>query len=172
MELPSQPSGRQLNRDIPSGNEVHAPPGTFRAGPSGRGAGIAPATRSPASSDEEPPVLLGRYMSKKLSSTLCYSLLLSIMFMLVGFLELAVRAFVSAGTENYVLVASFAVLAVVLTAYFTLRRPLAVPAIDSNISRPFQRMASEGMDRRRPLLQGQERPAIVTERRQRSPKPC
>jgi len=104
-------------------------------------------------------------MSKKGSLTLCYSLVFSIILLLAVFLELAVRAFVSAGTENYILLASAAILAATLTVYFTLHRPVAVVAIAPEISRPSRRMASEGMDRRRPLLQGQERFTIATERR-------
>ena len=104
-------------------------------------------------------------MSKKRRLALFYFLMLSIILLVAGDLELVVRAFVSASTENYVLLASVAVLAAILPAYFTLHRPLAVAAIDPQFSHPLRRMASERMDRRRPPLQGQERFTIATERR-------
>ena len=102
-------------------------------------------------------------MSKKLGLALCYSLVFSIILLLAGFLGLAVRAFVSAGTENYILVATFAILAVTLTTYFTLRRPVA--ALAPKIYGPFRRMASERMDRRRALVHGQARAMVAVERR-------
>jgi hypothetical protein len=104
-------------------------------------------------------------MSGKLTLVLCHSLVLSISLIMAGFLELAVRAFVSAGTENYILVVSFAVLAAALAAYFRFCWPLAIPEINSKSSRSFRRMASEGIDPRRPLLRGRVRSAVAVERR-------
>lgn len=115
-------------------------------------------------------------MSKKTRLLLCYGLLLSILLLVTGFLGIGVRAFVSAGIANAILSGAFGILIVTLPIYFVLRRPRAGAPVNQKVWRPLpvrhagpgtgfplQRVARK--ERRRPLLEGQERPAVAVERR-------
>jgi hypothetical protein len=115
-------------------------------------------------------------MSKKTRLLLCYGLLLSILLLVTGFLGIGVRAFVSAGMANAILSAAFGILIVTLPIYFVLHLPRAGVPVNQKIWRPLpvrhagpaigfplQRVGRK--DRRKPLLEGQVRPAVAVERR-------
>lgn len=62
-------------------------------------------------------------MSKKKSQLLCYTLVISIFLVIVTILGLGIRAFESAGTSSFVLVAACGIFVAALAAYFVMRRP-------------------------------------------------
>ena len=106
---------------------------------------------------------------------LSYTLVLSDVLLMIGFLGLGVRAFASAVISDSIYLAAFGVLLMTLTIYFVLHRPLAGTAIDWKVWDPsaawsgpvLQHKASGLHDRRSPVVQGQKRAAIARERRTR-----
>lgn len=114
-------------------------------------------------------------MTKKLSVRLFYALVLAIVVVMIGFLGLGVRAFASAVVSDSIYFAAFGVLLAAFTIYFVLRRPLVGTAVNRKIwpassawrGRVPRRMSLERNDRRRPPVQGQNRPAVARERRSR-----
>jgi hypothetical protein len=114
-------------------------------------------------------------MTKKLSARLSYTLVLSNVLLMIGFLGLGVRAFASAVISDSIYLAAFGVLLMTLTLYFVLHRPLAATAIGWKIwelsaawSGPVLQHKVSGLhDRRSPAVQGQKPAAIARERRTR-----
>jgi hypothetical protein len=107
-------------------------------------------------------------MSKKHSLLLCYGLVISILLLIAGFLGLGIRAFASASISSSIMFAAFGILVVTVPVYFVLRRPATVTAtIDQTISGGALHKTPAGKDRRKPLLQGQEKVAVAIERRGR-----
>jgi hypothetical protein len=114
-------------------------------------------------------------MTKKLSTRLSYSLVLSNALLMIGFLGLGVRAFASVVISDSIYFAALGILLMTLTIYFVLHRPLAGTAIDWKIwelsaawSAPvLQHKASGLRDRRSPVVLGQKPAAIARERRTR-----
>jgi len=114
-------------------------------------------------------------MTKKLSMRLSYTLVLSNVLLMIGFLGLGVRAFASAVISDSIYLAAFGVFLMTLTIYLIHHRPPVGTAIDWKIwelsaarSGPIlQHMAWGLHDRRSPVVQGQKRGAIPRERRTR-----
>ncbi len=114
-------------------------------------------------------------MTKKLSARLFYSLVLSIMLLMIGFLGLGVRAFASAAIADFIFLGALGVVLVALTIYFALNWPFAGAARNRKIwpassawpGQVPQHVASGRNDRRKPLVVGQKRAAVARERRTR-----
>jgi fumarate reductase subunit D len=112
-------------------------------------------------------------MTKKLSARLVFTLVISIVLLLMGLLGLAVRAFSSAVIAGSIFLGAFGVFLVILPIYLILHRRLSRTAMDGKIRRPssawpgqiLQHKTSESHDRRRPLVRGQVSAEVAHERR-------
>jgi hypothetical protein len=112
-------------------------------------------------------------MTEKLSARLFYTLVLSIIVLMSGFVAVGIRAFASAMISDSIYLGVFGILLMIFPIYFVLRRPVGVTAIDRKIrgllsarSRQVPRQVAPRLkDRRNPLVPGQIRIAVAHERR-------
>jgi hypothetical protein len=112
-------------------------------------------------------------MTEKLSARLFYTLVLSIIVLMSGFVAVGIRAFASEVISDSIYLGVFGILLMMFPIYFVLRRPVGVTAMDRKIrgllsarSRQVpQQVAPRRKDRRKPLVQGQIRTAVAHERR-------
>lgn len=114
-------------------------------------------------------------MTEKLGARLFYALVLSIIVLMTGFIAVGIRAFASAMISDSIYLGVFGVCLMIFPIYLILHRPPAATAMDLKIrglllarSVRVPRLAAPWRDdRRRPLVQGQERSAVAYERRSR-----
>jgi hypothetical protein len=112
-------------------------------------------------------------MAGKLSARLFYALVFSIIVLMIGFVAVGIRAFASAMISDSIYLGAFGVLLMIFPIYLVLHRPPAATAMDLRIrqllsarSRQVGRQTGTSRhDRRRPLIQGQQRIAVAHERR-------
>jgi hypothetical protein len=104
-------------------------------------------------------------MSKRQSLLLCYSLVVSIVLVLAGFLGLGVRAFASAGISSTIFVVLLGILITVAPIYFVLRRPDSDAAIGPKIFRRTPQKTLWPVDRRKSPVRGQKPVEFAVERR-------
>jgi hypothetical protein len=112
-------------------------------------------------------------MTEKLSARLFYTLVLSIIVLMSGFVAVGIRAFASAMISDSIYLGVFGILLMIFPIYFVLRRPVGVTAMDRKIrgllsARSRQvpgQVAPRLKDRRKPLVPGQIRTAVAHERR-------
>ena len=112
-------------------------------------------------------------MTEKLSARLFYTLVLSIIVLMSGFVAVGIRAFASAVISDSIYLGVFGILLTIFPIYFVLRRRVAVTAMNRKILRLLsarsrqvpRQVAPKLKDRRKPLVQGQIRIAVAHERR-------
>src|ERR1039457_798772 len=114
-------------------------------------------------------------MTEKLSGRLFYALVLSIIVLMTGIIAVGIRAFASALISDSIYLGVFGILLMIFPIYLILRRPPAVTAMDQKIRQLLSARAEQvprqtgsgRYDRRRSLVQGLARAAVVHERRSR-----
>jgi hypothetical protein len=112
-------------------------------------------------------------MTEKLSARLFYTLVLSIIVLMSGFVAVGIRAFASAVISDSIYLGVFGSLLMIFPIYFILRRPVAITAMDRKIrgllavrsGQIGRQMAPGRKDRRKPLVQGRVWAAVAHERR-------
>jgi len=74
-------------------------------------------------------------MTEKLSARLFYTLVLSIIVLMSGFVAVGIRAFASAVISDSIYLGVFGILLLIFPIYFVLRRRVAVTAMNRKILR-------------------------------------